>query len=136
MLARRLLVLAAVLLALGAVAASIAPRDLRGPRTAPSLPAPPPRAPAPSLPGRELALTVDADAARPPTVAARVGDDVRLSIRAPVTGALSIAVLDRTQAVDPYSPAIFDFVADRAGSFPVVLAGTAVRVATLRVTER
>jgi hypothetical protein len=133
MLARRLLVLAAVLLALGAVAASIAPRDLRGPvtttATAPAL-APPPA----PLPGRELSLSVEADAARPRTVSARVGDHVHLAVGARQSSSITIAALDRTQPVDPYSPAVFDFVAERAGTFPIALADTGARVATLRVS--
>jgi hypothetical protein len=134
MLARRLLVLAAVLLALGAVAASLAPRDLRGPQTTTTRQtAPPAAAPSPTL-GRDVTLTVDASAPRPPTVSARVGDHVRLTVRASQPDAVSIAALGQIQAVDAYSPAIFDFLPDVPGSFPVTLQQSGRRVATLRIT--
>jgi hypothetical protein len=132
MLARRLLVLAAVLLALGAVAASLAPRDLRqpGPTTNPAT-APPPAPPA--VRGRDITLAVDA-AAAPATVAAGMDDHVHLTVRAQLPDAVSIPALGYIQPVDAYSPAVFDFVADRAGRFPILLAQSGRRVATLRVT--
>jgi hypothetical protein len=133
MLARRLLVLAAVLLALGAVAASLAPRDLRGPTTAPTLPAPAPAPPLAPRVGRDVALTVDASATRPGTVDATEGDHVRLTVRAPAPDSVEIVALGKSQPVDPYSPAIFDFVADRSGRFPVTLLQSGRRVATLRI---
>jgi hypothetical protein len=133
MLARRLLVLAAVLLALGAVAASLAPRDLRGPTPAPTVPAPATAPPIAPRVGRDLALTVDASAARPATVDAMQGDHVRLTVRAPTPDSVEIVALGKSQPVDAYSPAIFDFVADRSGSFPVTLLQSGRRVATLRI---
>jgi hypothetical protein len=133
MLARRLLVLAAVLLALGAVAASLAPRDLRDSPSTTTVttvaPPPVPRVP----PGRELSLSLDANAARPGAVSARVGDHVRLSVRSGAPDAVAIPALGQTQPVDPYSPAMFDFIADRAGAFPLVLVQAGRRVGTLRV---
>ena len=97
MLARRLLVLAAVLLALGAVAASLAPRDLRGPATTTVPPAVAPRpSPAPSG-SQPVVLSVNAAARRPATVTARVGEHVRLNVRA--TQPDSVAVLDQTEPV-------------------------------------
>jgi hypothetical protein len=128
MLARRVLVLAAVLLALGAVAASLAPRDTTTPRP------PTPSAAAPRLSqGRDVTLAVDASARRVQTVSARVGDHVRLTVRASGPDAVSIAALGESQAVDPYSPATFDFLPRIAGSFPVTLQQSGRRVATLRI---
>ena len=131
MLARRLLVLAAVLLALGAVAASLAPRDLRESRPATNPATAPPPAPPPAR-GRDITLTVDA-AAAPATVSARTGDHVHLTVRAPSPDAVSIPALGDVQPVDAFSPAVFDFVADRPGSFPIVLQQARRRVATLRI---
>src|SRR5204862_5315600 len=78
MVARRLLILAAVLLGLGAVAASLAPRDLRGPATSTTVTTVAPPPPLPASRGRELALSLNAAAPRPGIVSARVGDHVRL----------------------------------------------------------
>src|SRR6266516_3526521 len=134
MVARRLLVLAAVLLALGAVAASLAPRDLSGPQATTTIrTARPPTAPPPPARGRDVTLAVDASAPRLQTVSARVGDHVRLTVRASQPDAVSIAALGQSQAVDPYSPATFDFVPDVPGSFPVTLQQSGRRVATLRI---
>ena len=131
MLARRLLVLAAVLLALGAVAASLAPRDLRGPATTTVPPAVAPRpSPAPSG-SQPVVLSVNAAGRRPANVTARVGEHVRLNVLA--TQPDSVAVLDQTEPVDPYSPAMFDLLLDAAGDFPVTLVQSGRRVATLRV---
>jgi hypothetical protein len=133
MLTRRLLILAAVLLGLGALAASLAPRDLRGPGrpTTITTVVRPPALPAPA--GRDLALSLDADAARPGTVLARVGDHVRLTVRAAAPDAVSIPALGQVQPVDPYSPAQFDFVADRPLASPITLQQTGRRVGTLRI---
>ena len=42
-------------------------------------------------------------------------------------------MLDQTEPVDPYSPAMFDLLLDAAGDFPVTLVQSGRRVATLRV---
>ena len=133
MLARRLLVLAAVLLALGAVAASLAPRDLRGPATTTALPSTAPAATPTPARGREVALVVDASRPRAATVSARVGDDVHLAVRAPSPDSVRIVALGQSEAVDPYSPAMFDFVPDRAGHFPITLEQSGRRVGVLRI---
>jgi hypothetical protein len=133
MLARRLLVLAAVLLALGAVAASLAPRDLRGPQATTTVRTIPPAAAAPSVQGRDVNLAVDTSAPRPQTVSARVGDHVRLTVTASRPDAVSIPALGQSQPVDPYTPAMFDLLPDLPGSFPVTLQQSGRRVATLRI---
>jgi hypothetical protein len=133
MLARRLLILAAVLLALGAVAASLAPRDLRGPQTTTTPQRPPAAAPLVAR-GRDVTLAVDASASRPQTVSARVGDHVQLTVRASQPDAVNIPALGQTQAVDPYSPATFDLLPDLPGSFPITLQQSGRRVGTLRIT--
>jgi hypothetical protein len=130
MVARRLLILAAVLLGLGAVAAALAPRDLRGPATTTTV-APPPALPPAS--GRELALSLNAAARRPGTVSARVGDHVRLTVRAAAPDAVAIPALGQTQPVDPYSPAQFDFLAARPLTSPITLEQAGRQVGTLRI---
>jgi hypothetical protein len=133
MLARRLLVLAAVLLALGAVAASLAPRDLRGPSSTTTAGTSPPAASPTPAQGREVSLVVDASARPLATVTARVGDDVHLAVRASAPDSVRIEALGQSEAADPYSPARFDFVPDRPGSFPITLAQSGRRVGVLRI---
>jgi hypothetical protein len=119
---RRLFVLAVVLLATGAIAAAVTPRDVRQggetTSTAPA-PAPPPRAVAP-VPGDDVHV-VDAAAPRPVVVRVRRGSLVRLRVRARGPDEVELVGLDRFAAVDEFTPARFDFFAQRAGSFPIRL---------------
>src|SRR4051812_23487309 len=128
MLGRRLLVLMAVLLGLTALATALAPRAGVAPpggrlttptptaRAAPSAPA------APATEPTVVQRTVDAGpGARFARVRARVGDTVRLSVRAKVLDAVQIAGLDQIEPVEPGVPARFEFLADEAGAHPLVL---------------
>ena len=51
----------------------------------------------------------------------RLGDTVRLSVRADVLDAVRINGLDEIEPVEPGVPARFEFLADKAGAHPLVL---------------
>jgi hypothetical protein len=125
MLGRRLLLLVAVLLATGAIAAALTPRSLQGPpkKTTPTTVAP-------ALPGGtggtraaapEVTRTVDAAGRERALVRARVGDLLHLYVRAPSPDIVELVGTGRFAAVDASSPAHFDFFAQASGSFPIHL---------------
>ncbi len=126
MLRRRLLLLSAVLLATGALAAALTPRDLRqGTATTPTATtAPPPRAaPGGGTPAgaRERRASFDAAARQPTVVRVRQGTLLHVVVQAPAPDEVELVGLGRFEAVDQFSPARFDFFAKRAGTFPVRL---------------
>jgi hypothetical protein len=126
MLGRRLLLLAAVLLATGAIAAALTPRELRqGDRetTATTPTVVPPQATGGTGAGaREITRTVDASESRATTVVrARVGDLVQLFVKAPAPDEVELVGLGRFATVDASTPARFEFFAERAGSYPIHL---------------
>jgi hypothetical protein len=138
---RRLLLLIAVLLGIGALAAAVMPRDLRiRADTATTAPAPaaPSRARAgPPTPGTErVAHRIDAGLPGMPVVRANVGDLVDLSVAAPTPDEVELAGLGRFAAVDAYTPAHFEFLAERAGAFPIRLALAGRTVGRLDVRAR
>jgi hypothetical protein len=122
---RRLFVLAVVLLATGAIAAAVTPRDLRqGGDTTPTtaVPAPPPGATGGTPPGEgDGVRVVDAAAARPAVVRVRRGTLVRLRVRTRGPDEVELVGLNRFAPADEFSPARFDFFAERAGTFPIRL---------------
>jgi hypothetical protein len=127
MLARRLLLLIAVLLVAGAFASAIAPRDTTkndrtgtSSGTTASTPAP---APAPAT---SAGLTVEAELPGTPggktkTVHARVGDLIDLTVRASGPDTVTIEGYDEVQPADADNPARFSFFADQQGAFDVTL---------------
>ena len=54
-------------------------------------------------------------------VRVRLGDTVRLSVRADVLDAVRIDGLDEIEPVEPGVPARFEFLAEEAGAHPLVL---------------
>ena len=62
-----------------------------------------------------------------------MGDDVHLAVRAAAPDAVRIVAFGQSEAVDPYSPAVFDFVPDRPGSFPITLQQSGRRVGVLHI---
>ncbi len=135
MLGRRILVLMAVLLGLTALATALAPRPavVTDPGGASSSPAPEPSAAAPG-PGasRVVTQTIDVDAgARLSRVRARAGDTVRLSVRGDVLDAVELQGLDQIEAVEPGSPARFEFLAESPGEHPIVLLDADRRIGLL-----
>jgi hypothetical protein len=125
MLGRRLLLLAALLLATGAIAAALAPRDTREPRTTtvrPTTASPPPAsAGAVPAPTREVTRRVSASAQEPAVVRARAGELLNLIVAAPSADEVELVGLGRYQAVDQFSPARFNFFLSRVGTFPIRL---------------
>jgi hypothetical protein len=125
MLGRRLLLLIAVLLATGAIAAALTPRELRPTDRQTTSTAPAPVAPAGTggtgAAAREVTRTVDADGREPAVVRADEGDLVHLSVRAPSPDIVELVGTGRFAAVDSSTPARFDFFASRSGTFPIHL---------------
>lgn len=119
---RHLLLLAAVLLATGALAAALTPRDARRGDEAATTAAPAPGAGGGTRPrAPERSATIDASARRQVVVRVREGTLLRLTVRAPSPDEVELSGLGRFQAVDQFSPARFEFFARREGSFPVRL---------------
>jgi FtsP/CotA-like multicopper oxidase with cupredoxin domain len=120
---RRFVLFALLLLLCAALASALAPTQRRSAPAEPQLQTSPPPAQAvvvsARLPGR--------------TVRARVGDVVRLAVRAPVSDRVEIDALGVGAPVDPGIPAELDFVADQPGRFAVVLRDAAIRVGTLHI---
>jgi hypothetical protein len=128
MLVRRLLLLIAVLLVVGAIASAIAPHNST--RTNATTTTTGPGAP-PTVPSTTAGATVTAElpgpaTGRTKTVRARVGDLIDQTVRAPGPDTVTIAGYDEIQPADATSPAHFSFFADQSGTFDVSLqeAGT------------
>jgi hypothetical protein len=138
MLGRRLLLLVAVLLATGAIAAALTPRELRTPdrstTTAPTTTVPPSNSGGTVAGGREISRTVDAESREPARVRARVGDLLHLSVRAPSPDEVELVGTGRFASVDSSTPARFDFIPQTAGEFPIRLQGANRDVGRLVVT--
>jgi hypothetical protein len=119
--ARRLLLFAAVLLAVGALAAALAPTELRRPATTQRTTPPPRATPArPAAPRATVSRTLRAGARGAQVLHARVGDRVVLTVEAEGPDEVAIGEL-RFASVDAFSPARFDFIAERPGTFPIRL---------------
>lgn len=121
-LARRLLAFALVFLVVSTIVGAIAPAPRERRATKP----PPSRV----VPAVEATGELPADE----TVRARVGDVVVLRVRAPAADVVRIDALGLDADASPELPARLEFVAARAGRFPVVLEVARKRVGTLVVT--
>jgi hypothetical protein len=89
-------------------------------------------------PGRTIVATIPADVEKPPTVKARFGDLIELSVAASEPGTVSLGGYDRVESVDETSPAKFSISADIPGDHPIELrpdtgSGEPRRVGLLRV---
>ena len=71
---------------------------------------------------RTVTATIPLRAATAPTVRARIGDLVELTVPSGRPGTVTIDGYDRVLPVDPDSPARFSFTAEVAGSHPILLA--------------
>jgi hypothetical protein len=122
----RRLILVAVLLIVGAsLVNAIAPRNGRvdnSPSAAATASTPP-------------APVVEASLPRDKEVRARVGDVIRLVVRAPSADVVQLTNLAVEGPVDAGQPSELVFVADRAGRFPVSLRDAGESIGTLRVTS-
>jgi len=130
MLARRVLVLLAVLMGLSALAAGVAPRE-PAPREGA---APSPRVSA-APPERPVERTVDAGAAAPARVEARVGQIVVLEVRSDELDSVSLGELGQIEPVESDSPARFELLAEEAGSYPIELLEAGRQIGTLEIRD-
>src|SRR4051794_19880148 len=127
MIGRRLLVLLAVLLGLTALAAGIAPRQAATPPAAEA-----PRASTAAPVERPLHRTIDADAPGRRRIVVDRGRLVRLTVKGDVVDSVQLDDLD-VQPIDPSSPALFEWLADAPGRYPITLLDAGRRLGVLEV---
>ena len=127
MLARRLLLLAAVLMLLAALAAGLAPQ-----RSADDG-APTPRSELPR--GGEVVETISADAdAAAPNVMVRRGDVLRLEVSGNTLDSVLIERLDRIEAIEPSTAARFEMLIEApAGIYPIRLIEADRRIGAIQI---
>jgi len=124
-----MLLFAALLLLLATFAAAMAPRA--------PVPAPPPSA----LPDRvadgdlgtvERRISVDDG----PSTAVRVkrGDILRLDVSGDVLDSVELDGLDRVEVIEPVTPAMFEVLAERPGTYPIRLVAADRRIGRLVIT--
>ena len=129
MLARRLLIVLAVLLVLTAIAGGVAPRkpapdvDAGGAGSATRGPAPPP-----------VERTLDA-AGSDQRVVARVGQSVTITVESDALDSVNIADVG-AKTVEEESPARFELLADIPGSYAIELLEEERQIGTLEIRER
>ena len=114
MLARRLLIALALLMAITALAAGLAPREsaLRDD------PSPTPAASAgPAAEPVEATLDAQSEGQR---VEAKVGEIVRIVVESDELDSVELAELG-TETADPESPAVFELLAEVPGTYPIQL---------------
>jgi hypothetical protein len=131
MLVRRLLLLAAVLMLLTAVAASIAPRDLtggdeggpvRGPNDLPA--GSPVTREIPSAPGSDTRIPVSR------------GDTLELEVSGETLDTVLIERLDRIDPIEPTTHARFNLLIDApAGTYPIRLVEADRRIGSIVVSD-
>ncbi|MEO8091939.1 MAG: hypothetical protein ABI726_04430 [bacterium] len=118
---RRLVIVMLMLLGISTLAAALAPpRSERAASTSTtgSTTQATPLTPA----GGELVRgTIDAQAKRPPRIRIGLGDQLSLEVRSTRVVQVEIARLGLTDSAAPLSPARFDLLAERQGSFEVRL---------------
>jgi hypothetical protein len=124
---RRLLFFAVLLIVAASLVSAMAPRDRRSDSA--SNAAVDPSASKPPAPVVEASLPADKE------VRARVGDVIRLLVRAPSADVVQVSDIAIEEPVDAGQPAELVFVADRAGRFRVRLRDAAESIGTVRVTS-
>ncbi len=128
MLARRLLLLAAVLMLLTALAAGLAP-----PKPAPQAPASAPS----SLPaGTTVVRQIPAGPGADSLVPVNRGDVLQLEVSGDTLDSVLIERLDLMEAIEPLTPARFEILADApAGAYPIRLVDADRRIGTIEIRE-
>jgi hypothetical protein len=124
MVARRLLLLAAVLMLLTALAAGLAPQ----PDTTETEPAPRP-AQTPAVVAESISAA-DEDQ----SVKARVGDLIQLEVTGDVIDEVEIELLDRIDPIEPTTPARFEVIPETAGVYPIRLIEADKRIGRLEIS--
>jgi hypothetical protein len=138
MLGRRFLLLVAVLMGLTALAASVAPREplIREGARRTATPTPTPTPPQSAAAGEPLkivqkTLEIGVD---PVPVIVREGQQVELTVKG--TELDNVMLLDHIEPIEADSPAIFDFLADTHGRYPITLIDSGRKIGTLVVQPR
>jgi hypothetical protein len=129
MLARRLLILLAVLMGLTALAAGVAPR-----RPLPQDDAAPPQASTARPVQKPLVRTLSADEPSGRRIEVNRGRLVRLTVEGDVVDSVQLGDL-QVHALDPESPVHFELIADVPGSYPITLVDAQQRLGVLEVQE-
>jgi hypothetical protein len=126
--ARRLLLLAAALLLLTALAAGLAP----SPRV--DDPAPAARAALPAD-STTVAAELSIDAGPDSRIDVRRGDVLQLEVSGDTLDSVLIERLDRIDAIEPTTPARFEFLADApAGVYPIRLVDADRQIGAIEIT--
>jgi hypothetical protein len=126
-LARRLLLLAAVLMLLGVIAAGLAPQDAAEDASLPAsdLPA-----------GGEVVEQLSADGSESRRVVVNRGDVLKLDISGTTADSVLIERLDRIESIDPSTPARFELLADApAGVYPIRLIDADRRIGAIEIRD-
>lgn len=123
MLARRLLLLAAVLMLLTALAAGLAPQP-----DSTDTPSTPRAAQTPEIIEESISATLDDQ-----SVQARVGDLVRLEVTGDLLDQVQIERLDRIDPIEPTTPARFEVIPGTPGVYPIRLVEADRRIGRLDI---
>jgi hypothetical protein len=128
-LARRLLILLAVVLGLTALAAGVAPREPADTGGSPPAAVSPSGAP-PEPVEHTLSTSPEGEEER---VEAELGQVVRLTIEGDELDSVAVGEL-RIEPIAPDSPATFELLLDVPGSYPITLLGSGRRIGVLDVS--
>jgi hypothetical protein len=127
MLARRLLLLAAVLMLLTALAASIVPRDLTGGDDAPVV-----RGPGALPAGTTITEEIPAAPGSNSRIPVSRGDTLQLEVAGDVFDSVLLERLDMVDGIEPTTPARFDILIDSPpGSYPIRLVDADRRIGSI-----
>ena len=124
--ARQLAIWAAVLFAIGLIAAAIAPQQQT--KQAPVFPAP-------TATGTPAGTVVEATLPSPQAVEASIGDVVRLRVQTSAGQQLQIDGLGVRGPVGPGTTGVVEFVADSPGRWPVRLGPGGPLIGTVEVAQ-
>ncbi len=122
----------AILLAVTALTAGLAPPPPGGEVREP----PAPIGPSATTGSAVVERALDADRRRPRTIAVETGDLLRLTVSGSETDAVELQGLAALRALAPETPVIFDVLVDAPGDYPVVLLETERTIGTVRVVDR
>jgi hypothetical protein len=129
MLARRLLILLAVLMGLTALAAGVAPRR---PLPSSDQPGTAQAAPSAGKSAKPLKRTIDANEPSSRKIVVQQGRLVDLTVQGDVVDSVQLGDLE-VQPLDPDSPALFEVLADTPGTYPIELVNAQRRLGVLQV---
>ena len=128
MLARRLLIALALLMAITALAAGVAPRERASQDDASPTPS---ASVAPAAEPVEATLDAASEGQR---VKAKVGQIVRIVVNTDTLYSVELGDLG-TETADPESPARFELLADAPGTYPIELLEADRRIGELEISD-